>query len=58
MPLPEGRKALTDDDMVILLHNIARSVGQYGAVNLEESEVRQIADRFNELSEANKKNEA
>ena len=55
MPLPEGRKSLTDEDMVILLHNMARSVGQYGAANLEESEVRQIADRFSELSKQSKK---
>lgn len=54
MPLPEGRKSLTDEDMVILLHNMARSVGQYGAANLKESEVRQIADRFNELSKQSK----
>ena len=54
MPLPEGRKVLTDEDMVILLHNMARSVGQFGAANLKESEVRQIADRFNELAKANK----
>jgi len=54
MPLPEGRKALTDEDMVILLHNMARSVGQFGAANLEESEVRQVADRFSELATAAK----
>ena len=50
MPLPEGRKALTDSDMVILLHNIARELEQrdpsYG------SEVRQTADRFSELAKA------
>lgn len=54
MPLPEGRKALTDKDMEILLHNIARSVGQFGAANLKEQEVRQIADRFSELAKADK----
>ena len=54
MPLPEGRKALTDDDMVILLHNMARSVGQFGAANLKETEVRQVADRFSELASAAK----
>jgi len=54
MPLPEGRKALTDEDMVILLHNMARSVGQFGAANLKESEVRQVADRFSELATAAK----
>ena len=54
MPLPEGRKALTDEDMVNLLHNMARSVGQFGAANLEESEVKQVADRFSELATAAK----
>ena len=52
MPLPEGRKALTDQDMVILLHNIARSVEQFGLSNLDSSEIRQTADRFSELSKA------
>jgi len=50
MPLPEGREPLTDEDMVILLHNMARSLEQrdptYG------SEIRQTADRFSELSKA------
>ena len=50
MPLPEGRKALTDQDMVILLHNMARDLENrdptYG------SEVRQTADRFSELAKA------
>ena len=50
MTLPEGRKPLTDGDMVILLHNIARDLEQrdpnYG------SEVRQTADRFSELAKA------
>ena len=50
MALPEGRKALTDGDMVVLLHNIARDLENrdpaYG------SEVRQTADRFSELSKA------
>ena len=48
--LPEGRKALTDGDMVILLHNIARDLENrdptYG------SEIRQTADRFSELAKA------
>jgi hypothetical protein len=52
MPLPEGRTPLTDGDMVILLHNIARNVESYGASNLKESELRQIADRFSELAKA------
>ena len=50
MPLPEGRKALTDQDMVILLHNMARDLENrdptYG------SELRQTADRFSELAKA------
>ena len=50
MPLPEGRKPLTDGDMVVLLHNMARDLEQrdpsYGA------ELRQTADRFSELAKA------
>ena len=50
MPLPEGRKPLTDADMVVLLHNMARDLEQrdpsYG------SEMRQTADRFSELAKA------
>ena len=50
MPLPEGRKALTDQDMVVLLHNMAMDLEKrdptYG------SEVRQTADRFSELAKA------
>ena len=52
MALPEGRRALTDKDMVILLHDMARTVGQFGAANLKEDELREIADRFNELAKA------
>lgn len=48
--LPEGRKALTDGDMVILLHNMVRDLEQrdpsYG------TELRQTADRFSELAKA------
>ena len=50
MPLPEGRKALTDQDMVILLHNVARQIGY--ADTTAESEMRQVADRFSELAKA------
>jgi len=49
--LPEGRKALTDGDMVILLHSIARQLeglGQRG------KDLRQAADRLAELSKAEK----
>lgn len=51
MPLPEGREPLTDGDMVILLHSIARQLeglGQRGA------DLRQTADRLAELSKAEK----
>jgi len=51
MTLPEGRKPLTDQDMVILLHNIAREIG-YSNKEME-LELRQTADRFSELSKSN-----
>lgn len=47
-----NRQPLTDGDMVIKLHEIARQVEQFGASNLTESEMRQIADRFSELAKA------
>ena len=50
MPLPEGRKALTDQDMITLLHNMARGIGERDKVL--ESEMRQVADRFSELAKA------
>jgi len=50
MTLPEGRKALTDQDMVVLLHNVARQIGY--ADTTAESEMRQVADRFSELAKA------
>ena len=50
MPLPEGRKPLTDSDMVILLHDIARAFERdKSPVGLE---LRQTADRFSELAKA------
>jgi len=52
MSLPEGRKALTDKDMVILLHNMARDLEQRDPTH--GAELRQTADRFNELAKANK----
>ena len=45
--LPEGRKALTDDDMVILLHNMARNLERLGDAS---ANLRQVADRLAELS--------
>ena len=52
--LPEGRVPLTDEDIVILLHDIARTVKQFGAVNLSENKMRQVADRFAQLSKNDK----
>jgi len=52
--LPEGRVPLTDEDIVILLHDIARTVEQFGAVNLSENKMRQVADRFAQLSKNDK----
>lgn len=48
--LPEGRKALTDGDMIILLHNMARDLENRDPTYGEE--LRQTADRFSELSKA------
>ena len=50
MPLPEGRKPLTDGDMITLLHDMARSFGDRDA--RMEAELRQTADRLAELSKA------
>lgn len=48
MPLPEGRKPLTDRDMITLLHDMAQSFS--GRDQTMESEIRQTANRFEELS--------
>ena len=48
--LPEGRKPLTDSDMIILLHDMARSFGERD--KRMESELRETADRFSELAKA------
>jgi len=55
MPLPEGRKPLTDQDMIILLQNMARGVEQRDAVL--GTELRETADRFAELAKKDKDNE-
>jgi hypothetical protein len=44
-------KLLTDGEMVVLLHNMARTVEQNGSKE-QGSELRQTADRFSELSKA------
>ena len=50
MPLPEGRKPLSDKDMIVLLHDIARAFARDNDNELS-SELRQTADRLSELSE-------
>ena len=52
MPLPEGRKPLTDEDMIILLNNMARSFGTRD--ERMEEDLRQTADRFSELVKGSK----
>lgn len=42
---------LTDGEMVVLLHNMARTFEQNGSKE-QGSELRQTADRFSELSKA------
>ena len=44
------KQTMTDEEMIIRLHDIARTTGQFGAANLNEQEMREIADRFAELS--------
>ena len=48
--LPEGRKPLTDADMVVLLHDVARAFARGNSTMSEE--LRQTADRFSELATA------
>lgn len=45
---------MTDGEIEIKLHEIARTIDQYGAANLSQSEMRLIADRFSELSKKDK----
>lgn len=45
---------VTDDEMVIRLHDIAQTVKQFGACNLSESEMKNIADRFASFVKAEK----
>jgi len=49
--LPEGRTPLTDGDMIILLHNIARQLESLGT---HGKDLRKVADRFSDLSKAEK----
>ena len=48
---------MTDGEIEIKLHDIARTLKQFGAVSLGENEMRQIADRFSELAKKAKENE-
>jgi len=41
---------MTDGEIVIKLHDIARSVESMGAANLNAKQMRKIADRFAELT--------
>jgi hypothetical protein len=48
MPLPEGRKPLSDKDMINLLRNMAAGLGNRDDVL--QDELHQTADRLNELA--------
>lgn len=50
MPLPEGRKPLTDGDMVTLLHNMAANLSKRDETL--STDLRSTADRLAELSKA------
>ena len=47
---------MTDGEIEIRLHDIARTLKQFGAVSLDEAEMREIADRFSELKRKAKEN--
>lgn len=55
MPLPPGRKPLTDKDMANLLYNMAISLMPRDETLAQD--LRDTADRFNELSQQKTKNE-
>jgi len=46
---------MTDDEIVIKLHEIARTAEQFGTSNLSGPQMRMIADRFSELAKGGKK---
>ena len=46
--LPEGRKPLTDGDMITLLHDMARAFARDNADTA--ADLRQTADRLHELA--------
>ena len=47
--LPEGRKPLSDGDMVILLHDLARAFSREKDDEASDA-LRQTADRLDELA--------
>jgi hypothetical protein len=49
MPLPPGRKPLTDKDMINLLRNMA--AGLSSRDDTLKSELQETADRFEELAD-------
>jgi hypothetical protein len=49
MPLPEGRKPLSDRDMIELLQNMARSFGSRDT--RMEQDLRETANRLKQLSD-------
>jgi hypothetical protein len=52
MPLPEGRKPLSDYDMIVLLNSIARDLSSRDLILSDE--IKQAADRLKELSTHNR----
>ena len=49
---------MTNDEIIIRLHDIARTVESYGNSNLNSEEMRMIADRFSDLVKQVEQNEA
>jgi len=43
---------MTDNEMIIKLHDIARTAESYGTSNVNAKEMREIADRFSEYVKA------
>lgn len=51
MPLPEGRKPLSDRDMINLLRNMVKAFDRNEKLVEEADSIRQTADRFEQLVE-------
>lgn len=54
MPLPEGRQPLSDQDMIVLLYNMSKDLLPRDLILSDE--LRQTADRLNQLSNKEKAN--